>query len=203
MNVAILAGGKASRLGGIEKGMLDVCGKRVIERLLFTFHDCSTVIVCRDEEQAELYSEFASVTIDHYRNAGPLAGIHAALKHFRARILVVAADMPFVKRAVAEAIYDAGEKSGADAVIPAWSDGKTEPLLACYSFSAVEEIEKSLSSGERKIMVPVQRLERVIFYPVEKLKSLDERLVSFLNINTPEDLRRAEELCSSIDLDGE
>ena len=51
-------------------------------------------------------------------------------------------------------------------------------------------------------MVPVQRLEKVIFYPVEKLKSLDEQLVSFL-INTSEDLKRAEELCSSIDSDGE
>ncbi len=203
MNVAILAGGGATRLGGLEKGLLNICGKRSIERLLCTFHDCKTVIVCRNYEQTKLYSDMATAIADRYINSGPLAGIHAALDYFKSRALVVAVDMPFVKRAVAEAIYGEAKKSNADALIPVWSDGKKEPLLACYSYSAIKEIEKSLVRGEKKIMTPVQGLERVIFYPVEKLKGVDRELVSFFNVNTPEDVRRAEEICSLTDLEGE
>jgi len=203
VNVAILAGGKASRLGGLEKGLLNICGKKSIKRLLGTFYNCETVIVCRDNKQASLYSDMATAITDRYRNAGPLAGIHAALDYFRSRVLIVAVDMPFVKRTVAEVIYEEAKKSKADALIPVWRDGKKEPILACYAYSAIKEIERGLIRGERKIMIPVQRLEKVIFYPIDELRNVDENLVSFFNINMPEDVKRAEKLCSSIDLGGE
>lgn len=202
MNVAILAGGKATRMGCIDKGLVRVCGERIIERLLRTFKDCRTVIVCRDERQAESYACFADVITDIYPGCGPLAGIHAALKHFGERTLAVAIDMPFIVRRVAEEIFNTAEKKDADAAIPRWNDGKFEPLLACYSPSINKEIEKSLKAGEKKIMAPVLR-SKVIFIPIEELKQFDVHCVSFFNLNSPEDIRRAEELCSLTDSEGQ
>ena len=100
MNAAILVGGAGRRLGGVEKGRLVICGKTVVERILDTLQGFDTVIVCRDEEQATKYREW-DVIVDEFRGMGPLAGIHAALKHFGDSTLVVAADMPFLRREVA------------------------------------------------------------------------------------------------------
>jgi molybdopterin-guanine dinucleotide biosynthesis protein A len=200
VNTAILAGGTASRLGGVDKGKIKICGKGMAERLAETFSDCNVVVVCRDEKQANSYSDLAPVVADEFRGAGPLAGIHAALKYFGARTLVVAIDMPLVRRSVADHIYAEAERSNADALIPVWDDRKAEPLLACYSYAALDEIEKSIKRGEKRILMPILRLSNVIFYPVERLRSMDRDLVSFLNINTLEDLKRAEKLCSLIDL---
>jgi molybdopterin-guanine dinucleotide biosynthesis protein A len=198
MNAAILAGGKASRLGGIEKGKIRICGKTAIERIAETLSGYNLVVVCRDKKQSWLYSDFA-LTIDEFKGLGPLAGIHAALKYFEGRTLIVAIDMPLIRRAVADAIYREAERVNADALIPVWKNGNVEPLLACYSFSAIEEIEKSLKKGERKVLAPILRLKNAVFYPIESLKKFDRNLVSFFNINTTEDLKRAVKLCSSID----
>lgn len=198
MNAAILVGGAGRRLGGVEKGKLVICGKTVVERLLNTLRDFNTVIVCRDEEQAGKYGEFKNVIVDEFRGMGPLAGIHAALKHFGDSVLVVAADMPFLRREVALTLWEERVRSDADALIPVWGCGKMEPLLAVYSSKTLPEIEKSLEKGETKVLAPIMRLEKVIFYGIERLKDVDEKLVSFFNINTPDDLKRADELCWSM-----
>ena len=202
MNAAILVGGAGRRLGGVEKGKLVICGKTVVERIIDSLKDFDTVIVCRDEEQAERYQDL-NVIVDEFRGMGPLAGIHAALKHFGDPTLVVATDMPFLRREVAIRLWEERSRADADALIPVWDSGKMEPLLAVYSATALSEIEKSLKRGETKVLAPVMRLEKVIFYSIERLRDVDEELISFFNINTPEDLKRADELCWSTDSEGE
>ena len=203
MNAAILVGGTGRRLGGVEKGKLIICGKTVVERIIDSLKDFDTVIVCRDEEQAGKYEEFENVIVDEFRGMGPLAGIHAALKHFGDSTLVVATDMPFLRRDVALRLWEERVKTNADALIPVWDNGKMEPLLAVYSAEALFEIEKSLKLGETKVLAPIMRLEKVIFYSIERLRDVDEKLISFFNINTPQDLKRADELCWSTDSAGE
>lgn len=194
MNAAILVGGAGRRLGGVEKGKLVICGKTVVERILSSLEDFNIVVVCRDEEQAVKYQDW-NVVVDEFRGMGPLAGIHAALKYFGDSTLVVATDMPFLRRKVALRLWEERDRTDADALIPVWNSGKMEPLLAVYSSTALSEIERSLKSGETKVLTPIMRLEKVIFYSIEKLRDVDEKLVSFFNINTPEDLKRADELC--------
>ena len=83
----------------------------------------------------------------------------------------------------------------ADALIPV-KNNKFEPMLACYSFKAIEEIEKSFKRQERKIMTPVMRLKKVVFYDIENLRKVDKNLISFFNVNTKDDLEKVEKLCS-------
>ncbi len=199
MNVAVLMGGQGKRLG-IEKAELKICGKKLIEIAIEKYKKYNLVFVCRDEKQAEKYSrDYDAVFIcDIYKDFGALAGIHSALNYFD-RCIVTAIDMPFVKRVVIEHIYNEGLKRKCDALIPIHK--YPEPLLAFYSNSSLKEIEKSIERCEKRIIEPFKRLN-TIFYPVENLKKFDRDLISFFNINTAEDLKRAEELCSRIGMEG-
>ncbi|AIY90708.1 molybdenum cofactor guanylyltransferase [Geoglobus acetivorans] len=200
MNVAILVGGKGRRLGGAEKSQIRICGKKIIERLTEEFAEFETVIVCRDEGQKRLFEGHCCV-VDSVRNFGPLAGIHSALKHFRRRTVVVACDMPFVKAKVLEKLYAEAEKCDADVLLPVWNDGRLEPLLAVYSPNIIHEIERSFEKNERKILAPVFRSNNVALYDIECLRKIDKNLISFFNVNTREDVERAEKLCLSTDLE--
>ncbi len=190
-------GGKGRRLGG-EKAKIKVCGKKLIEIAIEKFSRWDLIFVCRDEEQAKMYAEYGCRFVcDTYKNFGVLAGIHAALKHFEACI-VTAVDMPFVKPKLAEFLYQKGIEMGCDALVP--KHRYAEPLLAFYSRTLLEEIERSIKRGERRIIDPLMRAN-TIFYPADELRKFDKNLVSFFNINTPEDLIRAERLCSEIATD--
>ncbi len=197
MNVAILAGGRGSRIG-VDKGFIELKGKKFAEIIIEKFRDCNLVFVCRDDEQARRYEEefYCKVIKDKIKDYGPLAGILSALEYFRDYTLILAVDMPFVKRNLAEFIYE--KAKGYDALIPTWNDGKKEPLLACYSLNAIPEIRRCIRKGIRKVIKPLENL-RTLFYPIELLKFYDEKLISFINVNTPKDLEMIR--CLSIDLE--
>jgi molybdopterin-guanine dinucleotide biosynthesis protein A len=105
--------------------------------------------------------------------------------------------MPFVKPEIVQHLFSVGEKMGCDALIP--KHRYPEPLLAYYSKRSLHEIETAIKRGIRKILDAYENLNTV-FYPVENLRKFDMELLSFFNINTPEDLRRAEELCSQMNM---
>lgn len=193
MKVAVLVGGVGRRMG-MEKTEVELCGKKLIEIALEKYSNFQTVFVCRDEEQAEkLSSKYKAEFIwDVHKNVGSIAGIHAALKHFGSCV-VTAIDMPFVKPPLLEHLYEKGEELECDALLP--MHDYPEPLLAYYSSSALQELEKAILRGVKKILIPLEKLN-VVYYPVERLRKFDKSLTSFFNINTPEDLKRAEEICS-------
>jgi len=202
VNVAVLAGGMGRRFGGAEKSQIRVCGVKIIDMLMNRFSRFNTVIVCRDEIQKGLFSGYGCI-VDEFKGYGPLAGIHAALKHFDDFVVVVATDMPFVRAGVLKELYMQAIKNDADVMMPYWRHGKFEPLLSVYSPEITDIIERSLVSGEKKILIPVFKAENVVLCDVECLRKFDKELISFFNINTPEDLKRAEEICLSTGLTGE
>ncbi len=208
MRCALLAGGKGTRLNFAEKPLLRVCGKRIIE-LVITELRIPTLIVC-SEEKAKLYRKVAEeldslaeveVVPDKIPDFGPSGGIYTALLEW-GDVVVIAGDMPFVRKEVVRLLWNEG-RIGYDAVIPMWSDGKKEPLLAYYSSKSLKAFERAIELKERKIMKAVEKMSKVKFLDMDIIKNFDKDLVSFFNVNTPEDLRRADELCSSIDLAGE
>ncbi len=188
MNVAILVGGKSERIGR-DKGLLDLCGKTFVERIIEKFYDCDVVLVCRDKDQAEEYSKFGKTIVDEIKNFSPLAGVYSALKHFKDHTLIVAVDMPLVKRELAEFLFKKCVEEEVDAVVPVWSDGKIEPLLACYSYSAIDKIGKCIEKGERRVYKAIRSMNAT-YYPIDKLRIFDDDLLSFMNVNTYEDYKK-------------
>ncbi len=195
MKVAVLVGGIGRRIG-MEKTEVKICGKKLIEIAIEKFGEYDLAFICRNKEQANrLQKRYPGYKFfwDEYENFGSLAGIHAALKNFGS-CLIVAIDMPFVKLQLAEFLYFKGLSSKCDALVP--KHKHAEPLLAFYSKSSLREIERAIKSGIKTILVPLERLN-TIFYPTEKLRKFDPKLISFFNINTPSDLMNAEKLCTT------
>lgn len=197
MKLAVLIGGRGKRIG-IEKAELRICGKKLIEIAVHKYSNFKTIFVCRDQAQAEKYErEYGIKCIcDLYRDFGAISGIHSALKH-HGSCVIVAIDMPFVKKELLVFLFEIGKKLGCDALIP--KHEFAEPLLAYYSDTAIPEIERAIEIGEKRILAPLRRL-RTVFYPAEDLRKFDKSLISFFNINEPEDIAKAEELCSQIRL---
>lgn len=195
MKLAVLMGGRSRRIG-IEKAELMICGKRLIEIAIEKYSDYSPIFVCRDIAQAEKYAKEYGIkcVYDIYRDFGALAGIHSALRH-NGNTVVVAIDMPFVKRDLLEFIFDKGIELNCDALIP--KHDFAEPLLAYYSERAIPEIERAIERGEKRIIASLSNL-KTVFYPVDELRKFDKSLISFFNINTPKDVAKAEEICSQI-----
>ena len=142
----------------------------------------------RPEAYAHLDARLVS---DSIPGTGPLAGLQTALRAASGEaVLVVACDMPFVERGLLEHMLDM--ISDADVVIPR-KDGLIEPLQAVYARHCLPAVEKAIQQGEQRVVSFFPEV-RVLNVEGETLERLDPQGLSFFNINTPEDLKRAEAL---------
>ena len=133
----------------------------------------------------EQWQEMNCIIIpDAEPNAGPLAGITAALQRSSARLLlVIAIDLPNMTERYLRELLDAC--SGDKGVVPACG-ARSEPLAAVYPRRALSLAEQSLASRDLSVQRFAARCVAEGF-AVEREIPGDERSL-FLNMNTPEDL---------------
>jgi molybdenum cofactor guanylyltransferase len=179
---AILAGGRGSRLGGVDKGLVHVGGEPIVRRQLRVLaplvDEC--LLIAGDPRPYEGVA--ARLVTDLHPGAGPLAGLEAALAATTAEALVVlACDLPFVDAALVTALRDA---PAAEAVV-ARLDGKAQPLAARYARSILPRVQRRLARDKLRML--------------DLMAELDPQWIDFpagtralFNVNTPDDLARAE-----------
>lgn len=189
----ILAGGKGRRMGFQEKALIDINGSPLIScvtRSLERGVD-NIIISVRDTEQGDLLSEVMPgyrYAYDTYESKGPIAGILSGLQACSDEFCFIAAcDMPYINGKVVEMLFR--ESEGYDAAIPRHEDGFLEPLHAVYKCSPmIRETRKAIERGENIILAPVFKLN-VNYIDMDKIRKIDPELRTFMNINTPEDIR--------------
>lgn len=170
---------------------MPLAGKPLIEHVLQRVEglgDELMITTNRPEAYAHLGARLVS---DRISGAGPLGGLQTALRAAIAEtVLVVACDMPFVERGLLEHML--GLTSGADVVIPR-RGGFYEPLQAVYARRCLPAVEKALDAGKQRV---VSFFPEVRVFTVEgaTLDRLDPDGLSFFNINSPEDFKKAEAL---------
>jgi molybdopterin-guanine dinucleotide biosynthesis protein A len=126
-DAVILAGGAARRLGGIDKPALEVGGLTLLDRAIDAASEALTVVVVGPERETR---RPVTWTMESPPLGGPVAGIAAGMAHVtEARVLVMAADLPFVDRRTISSLLEAAEDQGAVAVD---DSGRAQPLLAVY-----------------------------------------------------------------------
>jgi molybdopterin-guanine dinucleotide biosynthesis protein A len=188
ISVAIQAGGQSSRMG-TDKSFVEYNGRPMIETVLAQVTELGqeTFIVTNNPDP---YAYLGVPTVgDIYPDHGPLGGIHTAVSHADyAHTLVVACDMPWLKRSLLQ--YLISLRESADVVVPLW-DKFPEPLHAIYSKACLPPIEANLKAKRLKItrffgQVNVRYVERY------EIMQFDENGRSFANINTPQDLTQAQ-----------
>jgi molybdopterin-guanine dinucleotide biosynthesis protein A len=188
----ILAGGHGSRLGGVNKALLEVGGRPNVARVLEALGPLcqDLVIVANDLELASWPG--VRLVLDREPHAGVLPALAEGLAAAGGeRAIVVACDMPFLSTAL---LRDLVQRSAeVDVVIPV-VDGRPEPMHAVYRrLPCLEAIRAALAAGERRMISFLDRL-RVERVDEANLRALDPELRSFFNTNTPEDLALARSL---------
>ncbi|MEJ2658356.1 MAG: molybdenum cofactor guanylyltransferase [Desulfobacterales bacterium] len=191
----ILAGGRSSRFSGKNKALIPVAGKRILDRIyeVFTILFDNIMLVTNNPIQY-LEWDFDIVT-DIFPIRSSLTGIYTGLFYITTPYAFFAAcDIPFLKKELINILLD-GLVAGIDIVIPETSKG-LEPLCAIYSKRCFKPIEEQLLKKSFKIQQIFQKV-RVKKIPENILRTVDPDLVSFSNINTPEDLSRVEKRLSN------
>jgi molybdopterin-guanine dinucleotide biosynthesis protein A len=186
---AIIAGGEATRLGGVEKSALEVGGRSIGARTLDFLRGQFARVVVVANAPGVWSTLGVEVVPDVFRGAGPLAGVHAALLAAAdaPAVVCVGGDLPFVEPALVALLRD--HAPGAAAVVPRVG-GNAEPLLARYGRACLPEIEARLHAGQRALHSLVETVETA-WLDEAALRAVDPTLRSFTNVNTPEDLARA------------
>ena len=180
---AILAGGRARRLGGINKAAMVIGGTPIVDRQLAALRSVASDVFVVGHPDPLWTARALRVVADEIADAGPLGGIYTALLHSPAdRTLVVACDMPFIAPDVLERLAAVAD---ADVVV-ARSGRGLEPLCAIYSRACAARIRERIERGEYAASTIPEGF-RVAEVGVE-------RALVFVNVNTPHDYERAKGL---------
>ena len=197
VNGAILAGGGATRFEGRPKGLERVRGERILDRLVRIFEEAlgREPLLVANRADAANWKPGLRIVPDLIPGLGALGGIYTAVRSAPAPVVCVAWDMPFVTAELLRALASGLE--GADACLPE-SGGRrgVEPLCAAYGPACGEAIEQVLESGDRRA-IAFHHLVRVGILNGRAVSVLGDPAVLFFNVNTAEDLERAEELARS------
>jgi molybdopterin-guanine dinucleotide biosynthesis protein A len=191
---AILAGGKASRFGGRPKGLAEVEGARILDRLVEAFQKALghlPLLVANDPEAGGWRTDLRVVR-DLKPGGGPLGGLYTAVVEGPAPIVCIAWDMPFVPTAFINRLADG--LAECDAVVPA-SRGRRgmEPLCAAYGARCRQPMADALDRGDLRAISFHDSVETCIL-PLDEVRRIRDPALMFFNVNTEDDLEQAGKL---------
>ena len=193
----ILAGGQNSRFSGKNKAFIEIFGKTILDRILETFSAFFDEVILVTKEPLYYIEKDLLIAADPFPTKSALTGIHSALFYAKnPYVFVTACDTPFLKKEILHVILNEIEE-GYDAFIPKTSQGM-EPLNAVYSRRCLSAIEHFLLQDKHQIIRVFQK-RRVKFIPEKRFRENDPDLISFFNINKPDDLIKASQFLSRMD----
>ena len=138
---------------GTDKSMLPIKGQSMIEAICEQLRGSFDEILISANEVDKFAFLGFEVVPDKVPEQGPLMGIASALEASANELnFVVACDIPKINLNCVNRMLNEAIESQADIVIPAIGEEKYEPLFAIYRKTALESINKALSSGKRKII---------------------------------------------------
>lgn len=192
----ILAGGRATRMGGGDKGLRPLGGQRLMDHVLARLSPQVDRLGINANGDPARFAEFglpvfADSLPDH---PGPLAGVLAGLdwaaEQGATAIVTAAADTPFFPRDLVARLTAGAGPSGLCLAASPDEDGKMQrhPTFGLWPVALADDLRAALRGGLRKIVLwtdghgaGTARFDSTPFDP-------------FFNINTPEDIATAEQL---------
>ncbi|MBI4593711.1 MAG: molybdenum cofactor guanylyltransferase [Candidatus Rokubacteria bacterium] len=191
----IQAGGRSTRMGGEPKALMDLGGRRIIERVVAAVAPVvDEVLVVTNTPDLYRYLGLPMVP-DVYPDGGSLGGIYSGLRAAAGDIaFTVACDMPFLRTDVARLVVELASR--ADVVIPRVGD-QLETMHAAYGKHCLGPMEDRLGAGQLKIVGFFDKV-RVMEIPEGDVARLADPAVVFMNVNTPAELERARALAREL-----
>lgn len=193
----ILAGGFSKRFGQ-DKGLVDLAGKPLMLHVLDGISHVvnETIVVVSSSEQREafehLLSRRANVVVDESEPHSPLVGASTGFRNVKSECsLLLPCDTPFISGKIASLLLDLCINR--NAVIPRWPNGYIEPLHAAYRTKpALAAAETALKQSKLDLRSMIANLKGVRYITTMVLQMMDPKLLTFFNVNTPEDQKKAE-----------
>ena len=188
----ILAGGTNKRFDGIIKSNIIIDGKTIISRIIDTIKDIfeEIIIVTNTPEEFKEYINYKIVS-DQIFEAGPLGGIHAALKTSSKKALFVfAGDMPLLDKKVIIRQIEFYNSHNCDILIPRINT-YIEPLHAIYNISIFKTLEDYLTGDHDYAVRKFCKRQNVLYLQFEGSEEIRN---AFTNINSKADIMIAENI---------
>ena len=185
----LLAGGKSRRMG-VDKRFLKLGGETLLRRALSVYERLfSEILVVVAEPTTELGNIGHPIVTDLIPNCATLGGLYTGLSVARnPRIFASACDMPFLNPAVIAHLLACCDD---DVVMPKLASG-LQPMHAVYSKACLPYFKRMMAMNNLSIQAVLESHElRMQLVPEEVLRTFDAQLLSFLNLNTPEDAELA------------
>ena len=181
----ILAGGKSRRMG-VEKGLLRLSGKFMIEYAIQVLKQvCDHIIISENTDAYDFLGY--PVIADIYPNSGPMGGIYSALKYSDTDLnLVLSCDMPFISEQMLSLLIE--NAPNYDVTVP-WHGGeKFEPMCALYHKDVIPIFEKFIQENNFKIPTAFKQIRTNKIQMSEELDVYNPLL--FENVNSRTELKK-------------
>lgn len=185
ITAVILAGGQGRRMGGQDKGLIEIEGRAIAQILIEKLEQQSLKILINANRNQRRYQSFGvTVVSDQLENyQGPLAGFASAMSTVDSEfILTLPCDSPLLVADYVERFINTQAQNNASICVA--DDGeRLQPVHALISVSLIDSLHQFLDSGDRKIdrWYALHNFARVDFSDCAEM---------FANINTPEDQQK-------------
>ncbi|MCR4346649.1 MAG: molybdenum cofactor guanylyltransferase [Sulfuricaulis sp.] len=184
----ILAGGRGSRLGGVDKGLVHMHGRPFVEHAIDALRPQVGSLLISANRNRDVYASYGfPVVADAMGDYdGPLAGMLSAMRVTETTyILVVPCDTPALPSDLVERLASALTHAQAEASV-VFCHGRMQPVFALMRSDVDDRLEQYMTAGARGAGEWMHRLGAVSV-------DFSDRADAFDNINTPEELKRLEE----------
>jgi molybdopterin-guanine dinucleotide biosynthesis protein A len=137
------------------------------------------------------------ITFDELQAQSPLVGFLTGLRSLRTEyVFSISCDAPFIQPRLMRRLFDLAV--GKDCAVP-MLNGKTEPLVAVYNRkSALRASKNSLDHGKMSMLDMITHLKNPFYVSEADLRRTDPNLLSFQNVNTMLELRKARRILRTL-----
>ena len=183
----ILAGGLATRMGGVDKGLVLLQQKPLVQHVIKQLaQQTDEIIINANREIAQYKALGYPVLQDETADfIGPLAGFSLGLKHAKHDyLLTVPCDSPLLPLDLAERLHAKLVEHDADIVV-ATSDGDVHPVFSLCKKSVLPSLTSYIQNGGRKVSAWQKSLKYIEV-------DFSDQSAAFVNLNTSEDLAALE-----------
>ncbi|MES9840014.1 MAG: molybdenum cofactor guanylyltransferase MobA [Candidatus Thiodiazotropha endolucinida] len=179
VTAVILAGGRGRRMGGEDKGLIELNGRPLVQHVISTIQPQVATILINANRNQERYAAFgypviADSLLDYQ---GPLAGFIAALQAVETEdMLTLPCDGPLVPPDLVARLYEARQSAGADIAV-AHDGDRLQPVYALIPKRLADSLQRYLDRGDRKID---------LWYEEHRVAHADFSDIprTFINVNT-------------------
>ena len=189
----VLAGGKSMRFGN-NKSQAQLKGKILIDYILSEIiNDFREVIIVANDPIEHLSSDKITKIVDFKKNLGPLGGVLSAMKWVKDNdkkyqwIVTFPSDTPFFKKKIMNSFLNKINEKESELFFMK-SNEKRHNIFGLWSMDLIDQLEKDLETGSRKVEKWANSIG------VKTINMSFEKENPFFNINTKEDLEKAENI---------